>query len=181
MDRIIAIAYNRALRNQRREKTSWFFMSKDFGQDHCRLEQCICSRDLIFQQASGFFSWMEFCQSRTKAPRFYPRNVAGSNDKVLRRQQRRKKIHTSLDQFSSMQITLLLEANVNYELRKSTSVFFRERKFLQMTKKKKKYTLSVRSAAIVNRKKGERICRKRGNVGISSISTFGGQKRVISR
>ena len=90
MDRIIAIAYDRALRNQRREKTSWFFMSKDFGQDHCRLEQCICSRDLIFQQASGFFSWMEFCQSRTKAPCFYPRNVAGSNDKVLRRQQRRK-------------------------------------------------------------------------------------------
>ena len=87
----------------------------------------------------------------------------------------------SLHQFSSMQRTLLLEANVNYELRKSTSVFFRERKFLQMMKKKKKYTLLVRSAAIVNRKKGERICRKRGNVGISSISTFGGQKRVISR
>ena len=53
-----------------------------------------------------------------------------------------------------MQITLLLEANVNYELRKSTSVFFRERKFLQMTKKKKKYTLLVRSAATGKRGNG---------------------------
>ena len=156
MDRIIAIAYNRALRNQRREKTSWFFMSKDFGQDHCRLEQCICSRDLIFQQASGFSSRMEFYQSRTKAPCFYPRNGTGREGfiEAERKEEKKTIIIISLHQFSSMQTTLLLEANVNYELRKSTSVFFRERKFLQMMKKKKKYTLLVRSAATGKRGNG---------------------------
>ena len=69
------------------------------------------------------------------------------------RKERRKIIIILLHQFSSMQTTLLLEANVNYELRKSTSVFFRERKFLQM-KKKKKYTLLVRSAATGRRGNG---------------------------
>ena len=56
MDRIIAIAYNRALHDQRQTKGSWFLRRSILDGDHCQRRKI----QFVFQQATGFFIRKDF-------------------------------------------------------------------------------------------------------------------------